>query len=180
MQIPAGIGPERLDVAIVALRFATEESIAAGRSRNIEATSGRLRRGNSQLIELKLLEFGSDEVAVGINVREIAKTVGGGDRELRGVVEPRIPEPALPMHFEICDEGVPVGNRTPAGPGVEIDAAQSKRRRNQSCAGDVGGGHNAVGHLLRIEGLPVQSELSIKFSGAPSTQDASDSRLVCI
>src|SRR5207237_4608107 len=112
--IPRRVGSEWLGVASVAVRFGTEGGIAAGRSRNIEATSGRLRRGNSQLIELKRLEFGSDEVAVGINMREIAKTVGGGDRELRGVVEPRIPEPALPMHFEICDEGVPVGHRTPA------------------------------------------------------------------
>src|SRR5690242_17689029 len=52
MQIPAGIGPERLDVAVVALGLATEQSVAAGGRRGIEAAGRRLRRWNCQLVEL--------------------------------------------------------------------------------------------------------------------------------
>src|SRR5262245_34445777 len=54
VQVPAWLGPQRLDVAVVALRFATEELIAALRCRDIKiAARARAGRGDRELIELQ-------------------------------------------------------------------------------------------------------------------------------
>jgi hypothetical protein len=44
MQIPTGIGPERLDVAVVAFRFAAEKVVSTLCVGRIEAARSRLRR----------------------------------------------------------------------------------------------------------------------------------------
>ena len=48
-----------------------------------------------------------------------------------GVVQPRVEERALAVHLQHRDERVPVRDRAPAGPGVQVDPGQPERRRDQ-------------------------------------------------
>ena len=156
VQIPTRVSPEWLDVAVVASGLAAEQRVAATCCRGIEATGRRLRRRNCELVELKGLQLGSDDVAVRIDVRQISKAMGGRNRELRCVVQSGIPESALSMHFQIRNEGIPVGNGSPAAPGVEVDSAKSKRWRDQRSTRNVCAGYHPVSHLLGIESLAVE------------------------
>src|ERR1041385_8904115 len=50
MQIPAGIGPERLDVAVIALGLAAEELVSTRCGSRVKTASGRLWRRQRELI----------------------------------------------------------------------------------------------------------------------------------
>ena len=84
--------------------------------------------GGRKLIDVERRKLRRDQVG---RVADVAEAVLCGDRELRGIVEPRIVERALALHLEIGDERVPVRDRSPAGPGMQVDAGQVERRRNQ-------------------------------------------------
>src|SRR5579864_588860 len=91
MQVPAGVGPEGFDVTVVALGLAAEQRVPAIGCRWIEAAGGRLRRRDSQLIELESLKLGRNLIVIGADVLssgkpEISETVNGRDRKLRSVV----------------------------------------------------------------------------------------------
>src|SRR5215471_9133427 len=59
------------------------------------------------------------------SLRQIAEPEMSGDWKLSRIVQPRVPEPAGAMHFQIGDERVPVRHCTPSGPGMEVDTAQT-------------------------------------------------------
>src|SRR5438067_330722 len=106
MQVPAGVGPDRFNVAVVAPGFAAEQIIAALRRRRIEAASGRLRGRNRQLIELEVRQLRRDLVVVRADVRQVAEAVRRSYWKLRRVVEPRIEESSDAMHLQVGDERV--------------------------------------------------------------------------
>ena len=83
----------------------------------IEAVVGWGRRVDGELVEVQSTEPWGDEVRI---VPDVAVPVPGADGEASGVVEPWVEEGSLPVHLEIGDEGVPVRDRIPAGPGVLI------------------------------------------------------------
>src|SRR5262245_14210841 len=76
VQIPARIGPKRFHVAVVALGFAAKELVAPVRRRLVETTWRWLRRRDGELIELKRLQLGRDEIVIRTDVGEITKSVG--------------------------------------------------------------------------------------------------------
>src|SRR5262252_9489959 len=110
MKIPAGLSPERFNVAVVTSGLAAEQFVSTRRGGVVERNRG-LRCRNRELIELQCSKFGSDEVIVGADVRQIAKSVCGRDGELGSVVESRIEESSLSVHLKICHERVPVRHR---------------------------------------------------------------------
>ena len=65
-------------------------------------------------------------------LRTLPKPARAAIGNFTGIVETRIVERSLPVHLEVRDEGVPVRNRTPAGPRVQVDARETKRRRNEA------------------------------------------------
>src|SRR5579859_847966 len=128
VKVPAGIRPKRLNVAVIAFRLAAKQFVSASRRGWIETVVGGLGRRYRQLIELKGLELRCDLIVIRADILTIGKfqiseTVCCGDRKLRGVIQPWIPESAGPMHLQIRYEGVPMGNRTPTGPSVKIHSA---------------------------------------------------------
>src|SRR5262249_16767174 len=108
---------EPLRVAARALRLAGEQRAAALGGVLVEAARGRSRRRERELVEVECRKLRGDAVVL---ARHVAEMVLGRDRELRGVVETRIEERAVAVHLEVGDEPVPVRDRAPAFPGVEI------------------------------------------------------------
>src|SRR5215469_5192429 len=106
------------------------------------------------------------------------KPLAAAIRELGGVVQSRIPKPALPVHFQVCDERIPVRQRSPAAPGMEVYPRKAKSGRNQTGAGNIRTRHGTVGHLQGIKGFAVEKQLGVKFPGAPGAQNSPDGGLI--
>jgi len=89
VQIPARVAPERLHMAVVALRLPAEELVATSGSRRIETARGRLRGRKRELIELQSLKLRSNQVVIGADMLpvrkpQISEAVGCRDWELPG------------------------------------------------------------------------------------------------
>jgi hypothetical protein len=95
-----------------------------------------------------------DEVRI---VPDVAVPVPGADGEASGVVEPWVEEGSLPVHLEIGDEGVPVRDRTPAGPGVQVHSGETEGRRDE----------RGRGLSVRPEPFPVQEDLGVELARSP-------------
>src|SRR5262245_58732171 len=108
------------------------------------------------------------EVTGRIDGRQVRESVGGGNRKLRCIVQSRIEEPALPVHLEIGDQRVPVGDRSPrTGPRVLVEARQSKCVWYQRGAWHIRSCDDAVRHLSWIERFAVENYFRIEFAGSP-------------
>src|SRR5579859_1437746 len=142
-----------------------ENFLAALRGFFLEGICRRFGCGNSELIKMKRRELGSDQVRF---VANIAEAVARGDRELRGVRKALIEEITLAVHFEIGDESVPVSDRAPARPSVQVDASETKRRGNQ----------HGRGLSVRAEGFAIQKQFSIEVAGAPAIEHFANGLLV--
>ena len=94
----------------------------------------------------------------------VAEAVAGRHRELDRIVQTRVPEPPLAVHLQVGHEGVPVGDRAPAGPGVEVEARQAERGRDQR------GARLPVGP----ERLAVEDQLGVELPRAPALQHVTD------
>jgi hypothetical protein len=86
------------------------------------------------------------------------------DGELVRIVQSRIEERLLAVHFQIGYKGVPVRHRTPSGPGVKVHTRQTKSRRNQ-CRSRF---------AIRFQPLTVQNEFGVKFSWPPAIKHLED------
>src|SRR5512146_704133 len=100
-----------------ALGFSFKEFVAALGRLFVKAPVRRYRRRDIQLVGMQGRELRSDQVGI---VRHVPKVIRRGNRELRGVVETRIEKVAFPVHFEVGDEGVPIRNRSPPRPGMQV------------------------------------------------------------
>src|SRR5947208_718165 len=101
-----------------AIGLAGKQSFAPVRRRRIETIRWRLWRRESELVKLQGRQFAGDQIYWTLDVGEAQP---GRYRESIGVVQARIVKTAGPLHFQIGDECVPIGNRTPARVGMEID-----------------------------------------------------------
>src|SRR6185437_5798349 len=127
MHVPTRLSEERRNVASGAFRDAIKEFFAALGCFVIKTVGGRLGRENRELIKVQSGELRTDEVGL---VGDVSEAGAGGNGEFRGIIEAGIKKSAAAVHFEIGDESVPVGHGAPAGPRVEVDADETKRRRN--------------------------------------------------
>ena len=96
------------------------------------------------------------------------KPFARGDRELRRVVQARVEERALAVHLQVRDERVPVRDRAPAGPGVQVDAGQAERRRDQ----------RRRRLAVRTERLAVEEQLGVELARPPGVEHLAHRRLV--
>src|SRR4051812_49947083 len=112
-------------MALVALRFAAEQMVAASGGGGGECTGGWLRCVDRQLIEVQRRQLGCDLILVRVDT-DMAEAVRGRDRKLIGVVEPRVEERAFAVHLQVRDERVPVRDRSPAGPCMQLDAGKTQ------------------------------------------------------
>src|SRR6185369_1503957 len=144
-------------MAIVTPGFPAKQLITACRSCSVEVNARfGLRRRNRKLIEMKLRQFLRYSILVGIDVWQVGKPIRRSDRELGGIVQSRIEEPAYTSHLERSDKGVPITDRSPrSGPCMLIEPGKTKGIRDQCRSRNVSARHDAVGHLLRIERLAV-------------------------
>lgn len=94
-----------------------------------------------------------------------------------GVVQPRIPEPALPVHFQVCDECIPVRHGSPAAPGMEVYPRKAKSGRNQTGAGNIRSRHSSV-ICWGLKALPSRSNSASNFPGPRGAQNFSDGGLI--
>src|SRR5207244_10769245 len=90
----------------------------------------QLWRRESELVKLQGWQLAGDQIRCPLDVGEAQP---GRYREIC-VVQARIVKTTGPLHFQIGDKRIPIGNRTPARVGMEIDASQAKGRGNQSGA----------------------------------------------
>src|SRR5688572_22929143 len=120
---------------------------------------------------MKRRQLRADQVRITSTIPEI---VCCSDRKLRRILQTRIKECALSVHFQVCDKGVPMGDRTPPGPCMEVHSGQSICRRDKCRARNVCPCNNAVRDLLWIEGLAVKDKLCVKFARSPASYDCSD------
>ena len=103
-------------------------------------------------------------------MRQVPETVRGGYRKLGGVVQARIEEPALAVHFKVGDKGIPMRDRAPAGPRVKVHASKPEGWRNQRRARHIPAGHHTVRALLRIKCLAVQDQFRVEFTRSPTAE----------
>src|SRR5262249_22580502 len=92
----------------------------------------------------------------------------GGDWEFVVIVQAGVEEGALPMHFKRSNKGVPVWNRAPTGPGMQIHAGESKGGWDQ-CGG---------GLAIRSKSLAIEDELGIEFTRSPRAKDFANGGLI--
>src|SRR6187455_3713153 len=93
----------------------------------------------------------------------MTKTLPRGNRELRVVVEARVEEGSLAVHDVNGYIRVPVRHAAPAGRGVQIDAGEAERRRDQD------GSRLAIGTKC----LAVHQQQSIGAARTPGVQNRS-------
>src|SRR6185437_15993292 len=163
VQIPTGFGVERWRVTGAALAGAGKHEFPPPRGARIKAASGRAWSGKRQLIKLQGGELARDQVRLVLKMTEACPR---SDRKLAGIVEPRIVKGPLTVHFEGGYEGVPVRDRTPSGPSMEVHPGKSECRRNE------------YGRVASVgpKRLAVQYQLGVKVSGTPAVQDLDDGR----
>ena len=113
-----------------------------------------------QLIEMQVGEFWRNQVHFAADVVE---SVLCGHRETGAVSQSRVIESSFSVHFEVGDKSIPMGHRTPACPGMEIDSCQAESWRNQ-----------CRGRFVTVEGLSVHEEFSIEFSRSPTCEHRAD------
>ena len=109
MKIPARLGENRRHVAGRAVGLAVERAspLSAAAPSKVPPVAGGWQR---QLIEVERRQLGGDPVFL---VLLVSLPGSCSDRVLLGIIEPRIVEHALAVHFEVGDIGVPVGDRSP-------------------------------------------------------------------
>lgn len=98
----------------------------------------------------------------------VAKTGLCRHRKLQRIIQPRIEERPLAVHFEVGDERVPMRDASPSGPRVKIHASQAKRRRQER------GRRSAAGS----ESLAVEAQLRVEFPRSPAVQDGTNGGLI--
>src|SRR5690349_19457859 len=126
MQVVAWLRVERRYVAGGTLRRAVEQRLAAFESSAVVGSRRRLGSGNRELVEVQRGELGRQLVW---RTARVARVALGGDGELILVVEARVEECSRAVHLGRSDIGVPVWDRSEAGPRVEIHAGESECRR---------------------------------------------------
>src|SRR5262249_23466015 len=67
--VPARLGPDRLDMAIIALGLAAKEAVSALGREVIETVVRGIRRGERQLVKVQSGQFRGDLVVVRIQLR---------------------------------------------------------------------------------------------------------------
>src|SRR5678816_783649 len=94
----------------------------------IKTASRRVGRWNGQLIEVQVRELRSDQVW---SYSHVSETIASSDWEFQRIIQPRIIERALSMHFQIGNKRIPVSHAAPPSPRMEIHSSQAECRRNQ-------------------------------------------------
>src|SRR5215213_9234300 len=128
MHVPARLCEDWRHVTRRTLRLPIEHCRTACCCRRIKTSRRRRRCWNCELIKLQCRKLSRGQVGIAAHV---TKTFARCDRKLHRIVKTRIIKRALPVHFQIGYERVPMRYRTPPGPGVKVDAGQSKRGREQ-------------------------------------------------
>src|SRR5262249_13068784 len=130
MHIPTRVGENRRHVTRCAFRFTLEYrfSVLDYRGRVMRVR----RRGYRELIKMQSGEFWSDQIRI---IAYVSKSGPRRYRELSCVIQTRIVERTLSVHFQVGDEGIPVRHRAPTGPRVKVHACEAERRRNQRAGG---------------------------------------------
>src|SRR5262249_35845437 len=155
---PAGLREERRDVAGRALRLAVEHHLSASGGCRGEGAPPWRRGRDGELVELQGRPVRGDlVVAGGSDVAELCLSVA---RELRSVVAAFVEERHHSVHLQVGDKSVPVGDRTPTGPGVKVDAGQPESGWDQDWGEIDSGG-------VIVHGLAVQEDLGVELAGTP-------------
>src|SRR5712692_255550 len=132
VHVPAGLGVERRNVALGAVGLAGEQLLPARRRVLVEAVLRRPRSLEAELVSVQRSQLGGDQVRVGFHMPE---PLAGSYGEFVRVVEARVVEVSLPVHLENRDEGIPIGNASPARVGVQVHAGQAERGGNERRGG---------------------------------------------
>src|SRR3954454_22541063 len=103
-------------------------------------------------------------------IGDVTEMVRRRDWELRGVIETGIEERSLPVHLQIRDKRIPIRHGAPARPRVEVNASETKRRRNQRRTRNIRSRDSTITYLLRVESLAVHKELGVEFSRPPTVK----------
>src|SRR5690349_2552538 len=125
VEVPARLG-ERWRSVTASASFGVEEFLTALRRCRIEASLGRCRSGKRELIRLERCQFGSDQISLTRRRRNVVEVIGGGNGKLRRIPQPRVLEPANAVHLQIGNKSVPMWDRTPSSPGVQIYSGQTE------------------------------------------------------
>jgi len=165
MHVPSGLGEQRRNVATRALGLTFKNLLASFGSLLVNAALGQGRSNKPKLIEMERSEFRRHQVGI---VPYVCETVLRRDRELLHVVQSRIEKVSLAMHLKNRDERVPLCNRAPSRPRMQIHTGQSKRRRNQDCGS----------FSVWTKCFAVQEQLCIEMSSAPAVEHLSHRRLI--
>src|SRR5262245_2159195 len=87
----------------------------------------------------------------------MAEIVCRRNRKLVSIIQAWVIKCALAVHFQISHKGVPMCYRTPACPGMQVNAGQTKGRRYEcGCRSPVW-----------TERLAIQNEFGVKFARPP-------------
>src|SRR4051794_4074300 len=105
-------------------------------------------------------EFLRYQVIIRADMRKIPEAMRRGDWELGRIIQARVKESSFSMHLEIRDKRIPMRDRAPSRPGMQVYAGETKSRRDQSR------GRLPIG----TESLAIQNELGIELAWAPGHQ----------
>src|SRR5690349_12936737 len=122
MHIPPRFCEERWHMTRSTAPFSSENRFPANGSLCIEISSRRPGGRNRELIEMERSELGRNDVIGG---SDIVIAVLHRERKGISVAKTWIIERALPVHFEVRNENIPVGDASPSGVSMQVDARES-------------------------------------------------------
>src|SRR5690606_28443264 len=140
--------------------FARKERFTPRGGFRVKTIERRLWGRDRELIELQCSQLWGYQI---IFAADIAQTRRCRNRELFWVIESRVVECPLTVHLKVCHKSVPVCDRSPACPGVQVHAQHPKCRGDERCPR----------FSIRAHRLSIEDEFSIKLAWPPTVQNGS-------
>src|SRR5262249_35786460 len=165
MHIPAWFSEERRHMAGGAFRLAVEDNRSTSGRGPVKTPLRWNGRGDGKLIEVQCGEFPSDKIRI---VPYVPEPRFGSNWKSSGIVQARVVECASAVHLEIGDKSVPMRNRAPAGPGVQIHAGKTERRWQQ--------GSRRL--PVRTNRFAVEAQLAVEFPWSPTVEPLARCRII--
>src|SRR5215467_546448 len=158
MQIISRLREERRNMACRALRRAVEQHLAPLERSLVVGSCWRGRGRDRELVEVKRRKLRRYSVGRAAGVSGAALC---GNRVLILVIETSIEERPGAVHLANPDIGVPVGDRSESGPGMQIHTGKAEGRRDQRT------GLLAIG----TKGFAILVQFSIEAARPPTGEN---------
>ena len=109
--------------------LAIEKDLPCRSRRWVEATRWWLWGRNSQLVGVQGGKFRGNEIR---SILDVRKAIYCSNRKLCRIIQPVVRKRSFSVHFKISNKGIPVCDRTKAGPRGKVDTGKAESGGEQN------------------------------------------------